>query len=72
MKTFLNVVCYFSKFRDGECGKDATTNVNKVVEEGRVVVAQLVERSLLKLEVHNSTPVIGKYLYRTCVSFQLN
>ena len=36
-----------------------------------VVVAQLVEWSLLTPEVHGLNPVIGKHLYRTFVYFQL-
>ena len=38
---------------------------------GAVVVAQLVERLLLILEVRSSNPVIGKNLYWTFVYYQL-
>ena len=35
--------------------------------DGAVVVAQLVERSILSTEDHGSNPVIDKLLYRTFV-----
>ena len=48
-------------------GREFRKLINNSAMNGEVVVAQLVERSLLIPEVRGSTPVIGKILLSICL-----